>query len=199
VRPRDVILLLVSLYAALASIRMMPLFVLIAVPLISKRLGSWPLQSHHPRHPRFPRVLFNTAIVVAMVVFAVIRVAQVVQRQPAAESRQFPVGAVAFLQAHPPSGPIFNHYDWGGYLIWKLAPSTPVFIDGRADLYGSEMLHDFADAYQLKGPWRQILRRWRIRTAILPQDSALAVCLRAAPGWTVSFQDSQSIVLTAPP
>jgi hypothetical protein len=199
VRPRGAILLLVSLYAALASIRMMPLFVLIAVPLITKRLGNWPRRTQRSSPTPSARSLFNAVIVAAMVVFAVIRVAQVVQRQPAAESDQFPVGAVAFLQAHPPSGPIFNHYDWGGYLIWKLAPSTPVFIDGRADLYGADLLHDFADAYQLKGPWRQILRRWRIRTAILPQDSALAVGLRAAPGWIVSYQDSQSIVLTAPP
>jgi hypothetical protein len=199
VRPSDFILLAVSLYAALASIRMIPLFILIAVPLISNRLGNWPRSTSPTLHTSPARVLFNAAIVAAMAVFVIVRVGQVVQRQPAAEAQQFPAGAVAFLQAHPPSGRIFNHYDWGGYLIWKLAPSTPVFIDGRADLYGPELLHDFADAYQLKRPWQEVLRRWRIQTAILPQDSALAVGLRAAPGWTISYQDPQSIVLTAPP
>ena len=45
VRPRDLLLLLVSLYAALCSIRMIPFFVLIAIPIISKRLGTWPSPS----------------------------------------------------------------------------------------------------------------------------------------------------------
>ena len=98
--------------------------------------------------------------------------------------------------SHPPAGPIFNHYDWGGYLIWNLYPSTRVFIDGRTDLYGEPLLHDFADLYQFHGPWQEILQRWRIQTVIVPPDSALATGLRSAPGWTVSYQDSQAIILT---
>lgn len=199
VRPRDLMLLLVGLYAGLASIRMMPLFVLIAVPLISQRLGNWP-RSHSPqRPPHVSRILLNAVIVLAMAVFAGVRIAQVVQRQPLAEAQQFPSRAAAFLQAHPPAGRIFNHYDWGGYLIWKLYPATPVFIDGRADLYGEPLLHDFADVYQLKGPWQQILQRWQIDTVVVPSDSALATGLRSAPGWTTSYQDSQSVILVESP
>jgi hypothetical protein len=202
-RPRDLLLLLVSLYASLCSIRMIPLFVLIAVPLIAQRLGNWPRSRLRPRRlparSLFNVVMFNAVIVLAMAVFASVHIAQVIQRQPQAEAQQFPAGAVAFLEAHPSTGPIFNHYDWGGYLIWKLYPSTPVFIDGRADLYGKTLLHDFADAYQLKDDWQKILQRWRINTVIVPRDSALATGLRSAPGWTVSYQDSQAIILIAPP
>jgi hypothetical protein len=104
---------------------------------------------------------------------------------------------VAFLQRHPASGPIFNHYDWGGSLIWKLYPTTPVFIDGRADLYGG-LFHDFADAYELKGSWRQILECWGIRTVIVPPDSALAAGLESAPGWAVIYRDSQAMILATP-
>ena len=202
-RPRDLLLLLVSLYASLCSIRMIPLFVLITAPLIAQRLGNWPRSSSRPRRlparSLFNTVMFNAVIVLAMAVFASVHIAQVIQRQPQAEAQQFPAGAVAFLEAHPSSGPIFNHYDWGGYLIWKLYPSAPVFIDGRADLYGEPLLHDFADAYQLKDDWQKILQRWRINTVIVPRDSALATGLRSAPGWTVSYQDSQAIILIAPP
>jgi hypothetical protein len=194
-RPRDLILLLVGLYASLASIRMIPLFVLIAIPFIAKRLGNWP-HSDHPLRRVPSRTAFNAVIVLAMAIFASLRIAYVIHHQPEAEARQVPTRAVAFLQQHPPAGPIFNHYDWGGYLIWKLYPSTLVFIDGRADLYGPPLFHDFADAYQFKGPWQQILQRWRIQTVIVPPDSALAIGLQSAPGWTISYQDSQAIILT---
>jgi len=200
VRPRDLLVLLVSLYAGLVSIRLMPFFILIAVPIISRRLGIWPKTAHQSGRPVYTfRVYLNAAILVAMSVFAGAHVARVIQRQPQAEADQFPLRAVSFLQAHPPAGPIFNDYDWGGYLIWKLFPSTPVFIDGRADLYGSQLFHDFADAYQLKGPWRQILQRWHIETVIVPPESALATGLRSAPGWIVSYQDSQAIIFTTFP
>lgn len=192
VRLRDLILLLAGLYAGLASIRMIPLFILVAVPLIAQRLGNWPRSNS--RQPA-SRKWLNAVIILAMAAFASLRIAQVIQRQPQAEAQQFPSRAVAFLQAHPPLGPIFNHYDWGGYLIWKLYPATPVFIDGRADLYGEQLFHDFADAYQLKGPWQKILQCWHIQTVIVPPDSALAAGLRNSPGWIVSYQDSQSMIL----
>jgi hypothetical protein len=239
-RPRDLILLLVSLYAALVSIRMIPLFVLVATPLISKRLGDWPSLSYRSR-PRPAVSLFNAVLVLLMTGFTVVRVTHVAQNQPLAEAQHFPLRAAVFLEADPPAGPIFNHYDWGGYLIWKLYPRTPVFIDGRADLYDREMwgseqpnptppnanqpdinpphadqphanqlhlnqphvdqqdrdpLRDFADLYQFKGQWRQVLDRWRIQTVIVPSDSALATGLLAA-GWTVSYQDSQATILKA--
>jgi hypothetical protein len=199
VRPRDLLLLVVSLYAGLCSIRMMPLFVLIAVPLVSKCLGDWSTnRSQRLRPPPASRTLVNTVIVLAMAVFAGVHIVQVIQHQPQAEMQRFPARAVAFLQTHP-SGRIFNHYDWGGYLIWRLSPSTPVFIDGRADLYGKELLDQFAGTYQFKGDWHQTLQRWKIDTVIVPVDSALATGLRNAPGWRVAYEDDQTIVLTATP
>jgi hypothetical protein len=194
-RPRDLILLLVALYASLASIRMIPLFVLIAVPLITKRLGSWPRRDH-PSQRTLSRTPLNATITLAVAIFASVRIAHLIHHQAGAEASQFPTRAVAFLQAHPPTGPIFNHYDWGGYLIWKLYPSIPVFIDGRADLYGQPLLHDFAEGYQFKSSWQQILERWHIQTVIIPPNSALASGLGSAPGWTISYQDSQAIILT---
>jgi hypothetical protein len=200
VRPRDLLLLLVSLYAALCSIRMIPLFVLIAAPLISRHLGNWPRENSQAQPRRTgARTALNGVIVLAMAVFAGVHVFQVIQRQPQAEAQHFPARAVAFLQGHPPSGRIFNHYDWGGYLIWRLYPSTPVFIDGRADLYGQPLLDQFAATYQLKGDWRQTLQRWSIDTVIVPTDSALATGLRSSPGWTVSYEDQQAVILTAVP
>jgi hypothetical protein len=200
VRPRDLLLLIVSLYAGLCSIRMMPLFVLIATPLVAKRLPAWPRGASQQRHPQpTSRSFFNALIVLAMIAFTGIHTSQVIQRQPLAEAHSFPARAVAYLQAHRPSGPIFNHYDWGGYLIWKLYPSAHVFIDGRADLYGQQFFDQFADTYQLKNAWQKPLQHWNIDTVIVPPDSALATGLRSSPGWTISYEDSQAVILTSRP
>lgn len=205
VRPRDLILLLVSLYAGLCSIRLIPLFVLIATPILAKHFSERLEKRSARSGSRAPvplsslsmRGVFNGLIIAAMAVFAAVHITQVIQRQPQAEAEHFPAAAVAFLQSHSPQGPIFNHYDWGGYLIWKLYPSVRVFIDGRADLYGEEMLHQFADTSQFKGSWQQALERWKIDTVLVPADSPLATGLRSLPAWTISYQDSHAIILTS--
>ncbi len=51
-----------------------------------------------------------------------------------------PEGAVAFMESHGLHGNILNNYDWGGYLIWHLAPASRIFIDSRYQLVYSEKL-----------------------------------------------------------
>jgi hypothetical protein len=202
VRPRDILLLMVSTFAALSSIRMIPFYVLVALPVLSRPVELWAASQRSQRRPRAAsRVplpyagVLNALILFALLGFVGFQIKNVVQRQPEVEAQHFPVGAVAYLQAHAPSGPLFNLYDWGGYLIWRLNPQTPVFIDGRADLYGESLMRQFAEMYGLKGGWQESLQTWRIKTILVNPDSALAVALRNAPGWQVGYSDSLAIVL----
>lgn len=52
-------------------------------------------------------------------------------RFQAAEWR-YPAGAADFLRAHGIDARMFNTYEDGGYLMWRLWPEQRVFIDGRA-------------------------------------------------------------------
>ncbi len=57
-------------------------------------------------------------------------------------SSEFPVDAANFLRRIEPPGPIYNDFDWGGFLTWYL-PQYPVSIDGRNDLYGDKFVGDY--------------------------------------------------------
>jgi hypothetical protein len=92
-----------------------------------------------------------------------------------------------------------NHYNWGGYLIWRLYPEYRVYIDGRADLYGDSFLDEFAESYYLKQHWREPLRKWGIRTVFLPRDAPLVTALLSTPGWEKIYIDSQAVILTLTP
>jgi hypothetical protein len=210
VRVHSILLLLGSAYAALFSMRMIPFFILIAVPVLSRQLHYWivlrksrnpellPVGSATKAHrTRFsPKLLLNTAIAAAMMVFVCLRAVRVLEQQPLVEQAHFPAGAAEFLKMHPTAGPVFNHYDWGGYLIWKLYPDAPVFIDGRADLYGERLLKQFADTFQLKGDWKQTLNQWHVKTVVVPANSTLAEALRRQAGWTISYEDRQATIFT---
>jgi len=200
VRPREILLLMVSTFAALSSIRMIPFFVLVAVPILSRPVEMW-ARSEHPwdrpptRVPLPHASLLNVLVLSSVLAFTAFQINQVVHRQPQVEAQRFPAGAVAYLQAHPTAGRLFNLYDWGGYLIWKLNPQPPVFIDGRADLYRVSLMRQFADTYDLKGDWQKTLQTWRIRTVLVRPDCALGVALQHAPDWQVRYSDSQAVVL----
>jgi hypothetical protein len=56
----------------------------------------------------------------------------------------YPVGACKFISEHHLKGNILAEFSWGEYAIWKLAPDSKVFIDGRYDtVYPLEAVRDF--------------------------------------------------------
>jgi len=54
---------------------------------------------------------------------AIVVIRQVVDfkaHQSLYESKRYPEAAVSVIKNQQLPGPIFNDYNWGGYLIWKL-------------------------------------------------------------------------------
>lgn len=78
-------------------------------------------------------------VVLALILFVVARNADFDTRGlDDAMSGWFPVKAVNFLRQNPQPGPLYNTFDWGGFLTWYM-PDYPVAIDGRTDLYGDDI------------------------------------------------------------
>ncbi len=65
----------------------------------------------------------------------------------------FPVEAAAALAEHGYCGPLFNDFDWGGFLIWAL-PQLPVALDGRTNLHGDERIIRIGNTYSVGPGWR---------------------------------------------
>ena len=203
-RPRELLLLTVTTYAALRSVRHIPIYVLVAVPLVSAMIeaclrarGKIVLLSAAPRPLTSAKLITNTLLLAGFLLFTLARLHYVVVRQPETEAKEFPAAAASFLMASRPAGPLLNHYNWGGYFIWKLFPVYQVYIDGRADLYGDTFMDKFASSYYLKGKsWQYPLNEWGIRTVVLPPDAPLTLALRGMPAWKEVFADSQAVVLT---
>ena len=188
-RPRDILLLSVTTYAALRSVRHIPIYALVAVPILSTMVLAW-LQERGVAK-RFEgkqtpmtsvKTLINALLLAGFLVFLFARMHYVTQQQPETEAEELPAAAVSFIAAQRPPAPILNHYNWGGYFIWKLYPEYQVYIDGRADLYGDAFMDDLATTYYLRGDsWRSPFEKWGIRTVVLPPDAPLVTALRASP------------------
>ena len=203
-RPRQLLLLAATTYGALRSVRHIPIYVLVAVPLLSAMIesclrarGKTALLDSSRSSLTSARLIANAVLLGGFLAFTAMRLHYVVARQPQTEAKEFPAAAASFLKNSRPAGPMLNHYNWGGYFIWKLFPEYRVYIDGRADLYGDTFMDEFATSYYLKGKsWQDPLNQWKIQTVVLPPDAPLTVALQALPAWKEVFADSQAVILT---
>jgi len=195
---RVIVPLLLTCFAALDAVRHIPIFVLVAIPVIAAAVPVASAGSPVPQ-PRSDssrlRPLFNGAVVIMMAVFALVRWTILARNQNAREAEQFPAKAVAFLRSGDYPQKLFVYYDWGGYAIWKLYPEYRVFVDGRADLYGDDLLHQFQTVVQLRNGWRNVLDHWQVEEVLIPPSSAIAQALFLDPEWNVIFSDPKAIVL----
>jgi hypothetical protein len=202
-RVRSLVLLLATIPAGLRSMRHIPILVLVMVPVLAELAKAWITRRGDRRilqrggnEPTPRTLLVNVVVLITFAVFTVARVRQVVGSQATTEAKHFPTAAVTFLEREQPPGPILNHYNWGGYLIWKLYPRYRVFIDGRADVYGDSFMEDFGSCYYVTDNWRKSLETWGIRTLVLPPDAPLITALRTDPAWKQIYADSEAVVLT---
>ncbi len=111
---------------------------------------------------------------------------------PSAVNKGLPTRAVQWLKENPPSGPLFNSYNWGGYLTWAL-PQIPVFIDGRADLYGKDIISQWQEVVQGTPEGFAVLEKWHIQ-AILLEPSWPIVKLLPYEGWTEAYHDNTAVI-----
>ena len=86
---------------------------------------------------------------------------------------------------------IYNSYNWGGYLIWE---GVPVFIDGRADVYGDAFMDEYVLAYQLRGDWRVPLEKYDVDYILIESGASFARFLEEAPEWEGVYQDEVAAV-----
>ena len=116
---------------------------------------------------------------------------------PAAQEREIarrlPAAAVAWMDEHEPGERIFNRYEWGGY-IGQHRPHQLVFMDGRADVYGDDLLQMYVGVIGLRGDPQEIFDRYDIDHAVIPPDWELAAWLDASPLWERAYTDDTAAI-----
>jgi len=114
-----------------------------------------------------------------------------------------PQGAADFILREKLPGKVFNTYNEGGYLVWKLGPEYQDYIDGRAIPFGPEALEreQALLATPLDSPqWQEVADRYGIRTLIIPfQRTEIAFSqlqdLCYSNNWKPVYLDELAIVL----
>ena len=125
-----------------------------------------------------------------------------------------PAGAADYLLEHHVSGPMFNTYEQGGYLIWRVWPQERVFIDGRS--LSETVYRDYnrilfnAGSYgdQVAGPREELLNRYGVQVVVMNTIDyvsgalyplAIALANPISTEWELVYDDSQAVVFLRRP
>ena len=104
------------------------------------------------------------------------------------------------IAAVPPelrSQPVLNGYSMGGPLI--LSGIRP-YVDGRGDMYGDNLVVGFSRMSRGDAKlFDDIVRRWNIRWAIVPNDSGLVRLLDGSSGWRRIYRDEVGAIYVRNP
>jgi len=110
-------------------------------------------------------------------------------------ARALPVEAARFIAEEQAAGPMFNPFDWGGYLIFHL-PEVPVSIDGRTMVHGEARILRHARTLRGKGGWRDDPELSGARLVVLPRRGSLASLLDLDGRFRAIHRDSVAVVFS---
>ena len=108
-------------------------------------------------------------------------------------AREYPVAAANFIDTHELPGPLYNQFDWGGYLIWRL-PGLPVSIDGRSNLHDANRVRKSADVWNGKPDWDTDPELSAARIIVAERNLPLTQLLRLDGRFQNIYEDDISVV-----
>ncbi|MGD2251909.1 MAG: hypothetical protein PVF70_03225 [Anaerolineales bacterium] len=157
-------------------------------PLLKARLESKDL-------PKRVAQVLNLFILALLTVAALVKIYIPLQEDAnrQAVEAQFPAAAVSHIRTQQLPSPLFNSYNWGGYVLWELYPDHLSYVDGRTDLFGDEVLSRYFKIWRAEAGWEEILGEDEIRLVLIEPEAPLARVLPAAD-WRQEYADEQAVV-----
>ncbi len=203
-RPAEMIAFVAFAAMGLLAGRNIALFALVAAPSLARHGASAiepvtrQLRGGREVPARAARLL-NTTLFMLAVVAAALKIALALGTDINAQAirDRLPVRAAEWIRENHPPGPLFNSYNWGGYLLWALYPDYPTFVDGRTDLFDDEILNDYLETWRGRPQWQDVFERWDIRLVLVEPGAPLVLALDAS-GWQRLYEDDQAVILGKP-
>jgi hypothetical protein len=107
----------------------------------------------------------------------------------------YPVRAVEFIKQKGLPGPLYNDFNWGGYLIWDLR--VPVTMDGRVSVYGEDRIARSIGTWGGAKDWASDAELQTANLVIGPVNQPLTQLLRTSPQFELAYEDKVAVVFVA--
>ncbi|MEW5869522.1 MAG: hypothetical protein AB1894_09620 [Chloroflexota bacterium] len=198
----DFLLVAVPVYMGLLAGRNVALFALFAPPVLARhaapvldalgrRIGYRGMRDR-PMSPAQGWV--NRALLVVLAIAVIAKLALVFPPQVTEQHnrKSLPYDAVSYLKSAHLPGELFSTYNWGGFLTWVL-PEYRVFIDGRTDLYGDEIIDEWLQVARGEPGWQEVLDRWNVNSLLFEPNLPVVDHLEEE-NWRLVYEDDMAVI-----
>jgi hypothetical protein len=119
-------------------------------------------------------------------------------KQGPVETAYVPERAADWILSQHPPGPLFNAYEYGGYLGWRLAPDYKVFVDPRCLDFAVQNDYQTARGGHYQGVFEKYGVNsvvFYIRTPVIRSIPEVALYMLMDQQWDLVYVDSISVVM----
>ncbi len=114
-------------------------------------------------------------------------------------AEEYPKKAADFMLNNKVPGNVFNLFNDGSYLIYRLSPENKVFIDGRTELYGGDFFEDYVKITNVnQNTIEASFIKYNINTVFLSEPFAdtrgLTKCFYDSPNWTLIYFNIDALI-----
>jgi hypothetical protein len=199
--------ILVFAYLALSSVRHVPVFVAVTIPLIAAEVASWwqAFTQGAPKNslagilnqmaadsaPQFRRTSMWPAAFVA----ALVSIGQPIKWPSDFPAQLFPVAMVHAHESQIAAARVLTTDQWGDYLIFLHPERQKVFVDGRSDFYGPEVGNEYIRLVNGGWDWERLMNKYKFDLALLPVELPIVQLLKQSPAWRVAQDDGKHVLL----
>jgi len=203
----DTLLIVGWAHFSLTSVRHVPIFLLVAGPVLAAELsGAWrevslglPKRSLGGTFAALsadlrPKFLANSFWVLVPVVALAFLDKPVPWPKTFPELR-FPVEMIERHKTVLEGKRVLTTDEWGDYLSYRFYPAQRIFFDGRSDFYGKELGEDYLSLMRGGADADERLKKFEFEAAVLPLDWPIHLALRKHPQWRVLAEDKKVVVM----
>jgi hypothetical protein len=137
------------------------------------------------------------ALIVGIALLFTARLRKISEPELQAHVREkFPIDAVGFVRKHNFAGPLYNHLDWGGFLIWSL-PAYKVSMDGRTNIQDEKRIAANLAVWSGYPGWQSDSELGKARLIIAELGRPLTARLRHDNRFKTIYEDRTAVVFVA--
>ena len=111
-------------------------------------------------------------------------------------AKKYPMQAVNFLRQQKMTGPIYNNYDWGGFLIWSL-PEFTVSMDGRSNLHTEKRVEENRKTWWGTPRWSSDSELAEAQVVIGPAELPIVSLLKRDNRFVLCYEDRLAAVFVS--
>jgi hypothetical protein len=194
----ELLLILMFTNMSLYSVRYIPLFGIIAAPILSRQLILI-LEQTNAKFAGFIKKrsdsISETDASARGFLWPVAAVVLVVFSTAGGKidfkfnEKTMPVAAVEFMKKENLKGNMFDNDEFGDYIIYSAWPEYRVFFDGRSDMYGVDIMKEYLKVTRIKPGWDEVIEKYKTNWIIYNANSTLSVFLMEREDWKLIYAD----------